>query len=144
MADIIHEFPINAPAEKVFAMFSTPEGLDRWWTKSSAGNAAEHAVYKLSFGPGYDWRAKVTRCAPSTAFELQMTDAQEDWKGTRVGCELTSDGASATRVRFYHTGWPEPNEHWRVSCYCWAMYLRILKRNLEHGESVPYERRLDV
>jgi hypothetical protein len=26
----------------------------------------------------------------------------------------------------------------------WAMYLRVLKRHLEHGESVPYERRLDV
>lgn len=25
--------------------------------------------------------------------------------------------------------------------HCWAMYLRILR---EHGESVPYEKRLDV
>jgi len=31
-----------------------------------------------------------------------------------------------------------------VSCYCWAMYLRIMRRYLEHGESVPYERRLDA
>ena len=32
----------------------------------------------------------------------------------------------------------------RTSCYCWVMYLRILKRYVEHGEMVPYERRLDV
>ncbi|MCH8956850.1 SRPBCC domain-containing protein, partial [candidate division KSB1 bacterium] len=38
----------------------------------------------------------------------------------------------------------EANEHYRVSCYCWAMYLRLLKRYVEHGETVPYEDRLDV
>jgi hypothetical protein len=31
-----------------------------------------------------------------------------------------------------------------VSCFCWAMYLRILRRHLEYGEEVEYERRLDV
>jgi hypothetical protein len=47
-------------------------------------------------------------------------------------------------VYFYHLCWPEANEHWRVSNYCWAMYLRILKRYLESGESVAYEKRLDA
>ncbi len=49
-----------------------------------------------------------------------------------------------TQVRFYHRGWPVETEHYRISCYCWAMYLRVMKRYLEHGEIVPYERRLDV
>jgi hypothetical protein len=72
-----------------------------------------------------------------------MTRADADWLGTRVGVELEPrDGA--TWVRFHHTGWPEPNEHYRISCNCWAMYLRVLRRSLEHGESVPYEARLDV
>jgi len=44
----------------------------------------------------------------------------------------------------FHTGWPEDNKHWRISCYCWAMYLRLLRRYLEYGEIVPYERRLEV
>jgi hypothetical protein len=43
-----------------------------------------------------------------------------------------------------HRGWPDANDHYRTSCHCWAMYLRILRRHLEHGESVPYEKRLDV
>ncbi|MBI3448600.1 MAG: hypothetical protein HY049_06775 [Acidobacteria bacterium] len=47
-------------------------------------------------------------------------------------------------MRFHHTGWPTANEHWRVSCYCWAMYLRLMRRFIEHGETVPYEDRLDV
>lgn len=125
-------------------MFTTPEGLDKWWTKSSTADPRETGEYTLYFGPEYNWRGKVTSYAPPRNFELQMTDAHPDWMGTRVGCELSPEGSAATRVRFHHTGWPEQNEHWRFSCYCWAMYLRILKRNLENGESVEYERRLDV
>jgi uncharacterized protein YndB with AHSA1/START domain len=143
MADIVQEFFVKASPAQVFEMFATPAGLDRWWTKSSSGNAKDGGEYALFFGPEYNWRAKVTRSIPGQAFELLMTDAHEDWSGTRVGCELKPEGQS-TRVRFYHTGWPKDNEHWRVSCYCWAMYLRLLRRYLEYGEVVPYETRLEV
>jgi uncharacterized protein YndB with AHSA1/START domain len=144
MADIVHEFTVRAPLPQVFQLFSTPEGLAKWWTKTSTGDVRAEGEFRLYFGPEFDWRAAVTRYVPPTTFELQMTDAHPDWMGTRVGCELAPEGNGTTRVRFYHTGWPEQNEHWRVSCYCWAMYLRILRRNLEHGEFVEYERRLDA
>ena len=35
--DILHDFPIKAPLDRVFQAVSTPEGLDRWWTKRSEG-----------------------------------------------------------------------------------------------------------
>lgn len=107
------------------------------------GQPVEGAEFELWFGPEYGWRAKVTKVASPSEFELQITKANADWLGTRVGFRLSSR-ADATDVRFYHTGWPTPNEHRRISCYCWAMYLRILRRYLEHGEQVPYERRLDA
>lgn len=47
-------------------------------------------------------------------------------------------------VLFYHTGWKEANAHYRISAFCWAMYLRLLKRYVESGERVRYEERLDV
>jgi uncharacterized protein YndB with AHSA1/START domain len=144
MPDIFHEFTIKAPQERVFEMMATPAGLDRWWTKTSAGKPGKGEEYVLFFGPDYDWRAKVTRCIPGSEFELTLTSAHPDWMGTRVGCHLELENQNVTRVRFYHTGWPADNEHWRVSCYCWAMYLRLLRRYLEHDEVVPYERRLEV
>jgi uncharacterized protein YndB with AHSA1/START domain len=141
--DIRHDFPINAPPARVFGALSDPSILDEWWTLDSAGIAAMGGEYELNFGPGYRWRARVTRCEPGKAFELTMSQADGDWTGTRVGMELTPT-KEGTQVRFAHTGWPEANEHYRISCYCWAMYLRVLKRHLEFGERVPYEKRLEV
>lgn len=143
MADILHDVPFKVPRRRVFEAVSTPVGLDHWWTKRAAGEPEEGAEYQLWFGPEYDWRARVTRCEPESEFELEMTHSDSDWLGTRVGFRLEAkDGV--TWVRFRHTGWREPNEHYRISSNCWAMYLRILRRNLEHGESVPYESRLDA
>ncbi len=143
MADIFHDLPIKAPLERVFRAVSTPQGLDTWWTKRSKGKPQEGAEYELWFGPEYDWRARVSRCAPNSDFELEMVRADNDWVGTRVGVHLEQRG-DLTWVQFHHTGWPSLNEHFRISSCCWAMYLRILRRSLEHGESVPYEARLDV
>lgn len=142
MPDIFHDFIIKASAQKVFQAVSTPQGLDAWWTKRSSGEPQVGAEYLLGFGPGYDWRAVVSRCVPGAEFELEMTQAHADWQGTRVALDLEQK-EGFTQVRFLHSGWPA-NEHYRVSCYCWAMYLRILKRYVEHGETVPYEQRLDV
>ncbi len=144
MAGIFHDLTIEAPRERVFEAMSTPEGLDRWWTKACSGEPMEGAQYTLFFGPEYDWRARVTRCIPSQEFELQITQAHPDWMGSRIGCRLDPEGETATRVRFYHTGWPTENEHWRISCYCWAMYLRLMRRYLEYDETVPYENRLEA
>ena len=78
MPDILLDLPINAPPAAVFAAVSTPEGLDEWWTLESAGIDEPGAEYRLGFGPGYDWRARVTRCEPPNEFELEFTGADAD------------------------------------------------------------------
>jgi uncharacterized protein YndB with AHSA1/START domain len=143
MADIFHDFPIAVPAAKVFDAVSAPALLDEWWTKRSSGKPVTGTEYELWFGPEYDWRARVTQSVPEKRFELELVKADPDWLGTRVGFELEA-AKDSTQVRFHHSGWPAGNEHYRISCYCWAMYLRILRRYLEFGEKVPYEKRLDV
>jgi uncharacterized protein YndB with AHSA1/START domain len=124
MADIIHEFFVNASPTRGFEIFSTAERLDRWWTKEASGEPKLNAEFRLYFGPGYDWRARVAHCVPGSEFELQMTDAHVDWAKSHVGCRLTPERKGKTRVLFYRDGWPEANEHRRVSCDCWAIYLR--------------------
>lgn len=143
MADILHDFPIAAPPDRVFEAIATPRGLDTWWTMRSTGQPALGAEYSLYFGPDYDWRARVTKCAADRSFELELTDAMKDWVGSRVTFELEPI-PTGTMLRFSHAGWPQASEHYRISSFCWAMYLRVMRRNIEFGESVPYDRRLEV
>src|SRR5689334_10889156 len=120
MPDIFHDFPIAVAPARVFAAVSTPAGLDQWWTLASKGVARAGAEYQFDFGPPYQWRATVSRCVPDTSFEYTMGESDGDWRGTRVRFELAPNEAG-TQVRFSHTGWPETNDHYRTSCYCWAM-----------------------
>jgi len=143
MPDILHDLPIRTSASAVFDMATVPARLDEWWTLRSEGEPNLGATYALFFGDAYDWRARVTASEPGKHFELELTDALPDWVGTRVSFKLEETG-DVTLLRFAHTGWPSASEHYRVSNCCWAMYLRILRRHLEHGERVPYDRRLDV
>lgn len=141
--DILQDFPIKADPKHVFEVVSTPAGLDQWWTKTCVGQPRLGAIYELGFGPEYQWRAAVTQYQPGRLFELTLQHADDDWTGSRVGFAL-APSALGTQVRFSHHGWPTANEHYRVSCHCWALYLRHLRRYVELGESVPYETRLDV
>jgi len=143
MPDIRHEFPISAPPPRIFQAMVTPAGLDAWWTLTSAGDPAVGSVYSLGFGPGYDWEAVVRSVTPDAGLEWEFTKADADWTGTRVGFHLQA-GGGLTRVEFHHTGWREDNAHYRVSSFCWAMYLRLLKRYVESGDRVPYTKRLDA
>jgi uncharacterized protein YndB with AHSA1/START domain len=143
MVDIFEDFPVDASPARVFQAVSEPAELDCWWTLKCSGRAEPGASYELDFGPGYQWRAAVTRCVLNAEFELRITSADADWLGTRVGFTLEPKNGR-TWVRFHHIGWPATNEHYRISVYCWAMYLRLMRRHIETGEIVPYEKRLDA
>ena len=143
MTDILHDLVIKAPRARVFQAIATPEGLDRWWTLRSSGRAELGATWELYFGEPHDWRAVVTRCRPGEAFELGLTRADAEWSGTSVRFTL-AEHDDLTALRFAHVGWPSSSAHCRTSSYCWAMYLRLLRRWLELGETVPYALRLDA
>jgi len=81
--------------------------------------------------------------SPGKAAGDTFLPADTDWIGSLIGFNLVSE-EEKTSVNFHHTGWPKVNEHYRISSYCWAMYLRLLKRYVEYGEVVAYEQRLEV
>lgn len=143
MPDIFHDLPIRAPVSEVFDAISQPAGFSAWWTLAAQGESQLDADYALFFGAEYDWRARVTRCVQDREFALVVTNSADDWIGTTISFTLEQRD-DMTWLRFEHSGWARVTEHFRISSYCWAMYLRILKRYIECGESVPYERRLDV
>ena len=144
MPDILHHFHIEASPAKVFEVLSTPEGLNAWWPHDSKGTPGPGERYEFDFGPGYYWIAKVVDFEKDKSICWEMTEADEDWTGTKVGFELKPKEGGGTIVEFFNSGWKEANEHFRRSSYCWAMYLRLLKAYVETGEVVSYEKRLFV
>jgi len=78
MADVLQDFPIAAPPDRVFAAISTPAGRDEWWALGSSGTPVERSVYALDFGPEYQRQARVVRCVPDKEFELELTSAMRD------------------------------------------------------------------
>lgn len=143
MADIHHDFLIHGPAARVYEAITSPQGLDSWWTLRAAGEPVRNSTYEFNFGENYNWQAIVLEVVPGFEISWEFTEADADWTGTTLKITMREDNGD-TSVRFEHTGWPEPNEHFRITTFCWAMYLRLLKRYVEHGEVVPYEDRLEV
>ena len=143
MSDILHDFEVKAQPSTVYEAITSPAGLNQWWTKQASGQALPGQEYQLWFGPDADWRARVTEAVPDQRFTLEMTGADADWLGTTVGFSL-EPGPNGTIIRFSHRGWRAENEHFRLSSYCWAMYLRLMRRFVEAGEQVPYGHRMIV
>jgi len=143
MPDILHNLTIQSSAENVYEVLTTPKGLAAWWTKSSSGHPELGAEYQLFFSDEYDWRAIVLENDENTKFVFEIITADEDWTGTKVKFFLTRKGDS-TDLQFEHTGWKETNDHFRVSSYCWAKYLRLLKKFIEEEVIVPYDERQNL
>lgn len=140
MYSILHDLHIKAKPSEVFSLISTSRGLNKWWTLESQGDPEINSEYRFHFGPDYDWSGKVTGLAMGQSIEWTMLECDEDWNDTIVGFDL-SNRDNGTQVRFSHTNWKENNEHYRRSNYCWAIYLRLLKRYIEHDEFIPYDHR---
>jgi len=141
--DIVHYLQVNGELEKVYQVISTPRGISKWWSQDASGHSELGALLDLDFGPGYQWQAQVIEMVPPVEYTLLLTRADQDWLNTTVSFHLEqADGQ--VNVRFHHKGWNQANQHYYISCYCWAMYLRLMKRYIEHGEVVDYEQRLNV
>lgn len=69
-----------------------------------------------------------------------MTKSDDDWNSTSFGFDL-SPLDKAVQVNFWHKGWQEQNEHYKITSYCWAILLKGLKDYVEYGIIVPFEKR---
>lgn len=141
--NITHYFQVNGTIEKVFHTISTANGISKWWSLDASGHSEHGSILQLDFGPGYQWQAQVVEMVAPNEFELLLIKADEDWTNTTVGFQLIQE-KDQVDVRFHHKGWQQANDHYCISCYCWAMYLRLMKRYVEHGETVEYHQRLNV
>jgi uncharacterized protein YndB with AHSA1/START domain len=140
MHAIKHRLAIRSTPTEIFTAISRPEGLNAWWTKYCEGQPVVGSTFVFGFAGGFEWTADVTAVDPQRMIEWRFTDAEPDWTGTRLRMELTTEGQD-TWVSFLHDGWAADNAHFCHSSFCWAQYLRLLRRWVEDGTTLPYEER---
>ena len=140
MADIVFRFPIHAPASSVFNAVASPGGLDSWWTLSCKGDIKQDSEYTFYFSEEFNWKGVLAEVTPHRSVFWKFTDAEPDWTNTTLSIELQQEG-EWTWLEFRHGNWASESAHFRGSAYCWAMYLRHLKRYVEEGIVVAYDKR---
>jgi uncharacterized protein YndB with AHSA1/START domain len=140
MPSILHQFEIQSEPEMVFDAFSSPAGLNAWWTLESDGKPELNETYRFFFGPEYDWRAVVAHLVPGRELIWKVTQAMDDWMPTSFGFRLRQS-AVGTTVDFFHIDWAEANDHFAITTFCWGQLLQGLKGFVEHGTVIPFEKR---
>lgn len=137
---IFHNLTIKASPKEVFDAVSQPKHLDNWWTLKSSGKPEKDSEYNLNFTDDYNWFCKVSKVIPNKSFHLKMTKSDNDWNPTTFGFDLEAHNGE-TIVKFIHANWPEANDHFKHSSFCWAILLNGLKSYIEKGVIVPFEKR---
>lgn len=137
---IYHSLVIDAELAKVFASVSEPEHLINWWPDQCDGIPELGGEYRFYFSPAYNWRGKVSKYVPNSAFYMKMTDADADWTPTTFGFDI-SKLDNKVQLDFWHKGWPSCNAHYKRSSFCWAILLKGLKDYIESGIVIPFQER---
>ena len=137
---IYHNIPINSTPEKVFGAISQPDQLVNWWPLKCSGKPELGAEYNLNFTDAYNWYGKVAKVEKNRLFFIKMTRSDADWDPTTFGFEIELKDQGVW-LKFCHSDWPEANDHFKHSSYCWAILLNGLKKYVEKGVVIPFEER---
>lgn len=137
---IYHDLAIKAPINKIYRAITEPEHLINWWPLKCKGIPKENEAYNFFFSSEYNWYGIVTKAVKNKSFYIKMTKSDADWDPTSFGFDLEQK-QDHVQLKFWHVGWPECNDHFRRSSFCWAILLNGLKNYVEQGIVVPFEER---
>lgn len=148
MVDIIHRIGIKSTPEQVYAALATLEGLARWWTEETTGDAGRGGSITFSFRtPGGDLLGKmvmaVQETKPSQEVRWLCTEGPADWVGTSITFQLEVHD-NQTIVLFGHRNWSEPSESMAHCSMKWAVFLLSLRASVETGTGNPSPRDLKI
>ncbi len=142
MADIVFEFDINAPPEKVYKAVTEEAGYKGWWTTNSmiTPQVGSTAAFKLKdHGRDVAFTMLVSKLEPNKAVELTIKDAASpDWPGTKIAITL-APSEDGTHVVFSHLGFPSTGGSFGFTNYNWGFFMGSLKAYTESGHGMPYQ-----
>lgn len=138
MPEIVEEFSVAAPVEKVWEAVTTTDGLKRWWTDDSMSEAKLGGKAEFGF-----FNRETVFTMETTLFDInefqewRCLNGPDHWIGTNVCFELEASGDS-TLVKFEHNNLRAEDEEYQKKKETWEKVLAGLKAYLEGKNPGPY------
>lgn len=124
---IKHLFHINAPRSDVFKAISTIDGLSKWWTVQTTGNADTGGIIQFRFGDMGGPDMKVTGVKSNESITWECVASRHGWVGNTITIKL-DDNEGKIRVRFSHDGWNEQDDFYAICSFSWGRYMESLRQ----------------
>ena len=142
MVDIVFEFDVNAPPDKVYKAVTEEAGYKGWWTTSSAikPQVGSKAEFKLKDnGQEVVFQTEVTQLEKDKSFAMTVKNAAPpDWPGTKIAVSM-APSPQGTHVVFSHSGFPSTGGSYGYTNYNWGFFMGSLKAFAETGKGMPYQ-----
>jgi hypothetical protein len=146
--DLTMSFTVEHTPQEVFDAVNDVRG---WWSGSIVGDPATLGAEWVYTVPDIHFsKFRTIRLDPGAAVEWLVLDSlltfpedKEEWTGTTVRFEITSEPAEAgaagrTRLTFTHVGLQDGHECYDVCRTAWSQYvLGSLRDRVRTGAGVP-------
>jgi uncharacterized protein YndB with AHSA1/START domain len=131
MADSIHEIPISADPQKVYAAWTTREGLCAWWTARARieGRIGGENVFVFDEGT-VEFHFRIDEQIPGERVLWTGVAGQGmpgEWIGTRIEVHIAKLADGRTRLRFAHAGWESTQGMYAVCNTTWGELMYRLR-----------------
>ncbi len=164
MPHIRHTLLIAAPAEKVYQVITSQEGLAAWWTPEVIASPEKDSIARFNFGPDYYKEMKITGLQPTQLVAWLCIAGAAEWIGTDIRFELTAVNKTTlqnlypemsgqaeqqpantlTLLHFHHDNWKEYTPMFAECNYTWGRFLWSLKLYCETGKGLPWPQQHQV
>jgi uncharacterized protein YndB with AHSA1/START domain len=139
-SDLVREFEVDVPPERVFDALTTLDGLAGWWTTLLAGDPAAGGQVEFRFR-GMDEKIVMRVDEASRPTRVGWTclahSGHPEWEGTTIAFELLRLNG-LTCLRFRHAGLTVDLDCYKVCKAGWDRFLASLLDYAATGHGRPF------
>lgn len=135
---VVQSVEIDAPAERVFALWTEPEELVKWWPDAVTLEARVGGRMHLVFEGRGEVTGEITRFEPPHALGFTWVREVAPDVTTQVDVTIDDLGGGRSRVELVHSGFEKVPEddvaEWRMMHDAgWRHFLAVLAELAEKG-----------
>jgi uncharacterized protein YndB with AHSA1/START domain len=101
---VVQTIEVEATPERVFALWTEPEELVKWWPEAATLEPRVGGAMRLEFPQG-NVTGEVTRFEPPSALGFTWIRSDFPEYPTNVDVSITDLGEGRSRIELVHSGW---------------------------------------